>query len=105
FTSSLPAGTYTIRIDAPGFVTSTKQNVTVSSGQASSLEIALDIAAAAAQVDVSASGVGAIAVDPSQNAGAIVLASAELAGLPDDPDDLAAQLTAMAGPSAGPNGA
>ena len=34
-----------------------------------------------------------------------MLSSADTDALPDDPDDLQAQLTAMAGPAAGPNGA
>src|SRR5580704_15615841 len=102
-TVSLPAGQYTVRITAPGFVTTT-QNVTVTSGQASPLDIALDIVSQAAQVDVTAGTVGTVSVDPSQNAGAIVLTEADLDALPDDPDDLEAQLTAMAGPAAGPNG-
>src|ERR1035437_9769099 len=105
YTSSVPPGQYTVRVTAPGFVAATKQNFTVTTGQASALDIALEISVAAAQVDVSASGDSAVAVDPSQNAGALVLATSELAALPDDPDDLAEQLTAMAGPSAGPNGA
>src|SRR6201999_493645 len=49
-------------------------------------------------------GVGTVSVDPSQNAGAIVLNEADLDSLPEDPDDLEAQLEAMAGPAAGPNG-
>ena len=102
-TVSLPAGTYTVRVTAPGFVDTT-QNVTVTSGQASPLDIALDIVSQAAQVDVTAGTVGTVSVDPSQNAGAIVLSEADLDALPDDPDDLEAQLTAMAGPAAGPNG-
>ncbi len=102
-TVSLPAGQYVVRITAPGFMTST-QNVTVTSGQASPLDVALDIVAAAAQVDVTSSNVGQVSVDPSQNAGAIVLSEADMDSLPDDPDDLQAQLEAMAGPAAGPNG-
>lgn len=102
-TLSLPAGQYAVRITAPGFVDAT-QNVTVTSGQASPLDIALDIVSQAAQVDVTAGTVGTVSVDPSQNAGAIVLSEADLDALPDDPDDLEAQLTAMAGPAAGPNG-
>ena len=43
--------------------------------------------------------------DPSNNAGALVLRGADLAALSDDPDDLAEDLQALAGPSAGPNGA
>ena len=103
FTESLPAGQYTVRITAPGFATAT-QLVTVTSGQASPLDVALDIATTAAQVDVTSATAGALSVDPSQNAGAIVLTEADLDALPDDPDDLEAQLTAMAGPAAGPNG-
>jgi hypothetical protein len=102
-TLSLPAGQYSVRISAPGFVDTT-QSVTVTSGQASPLDIALDIVSQAAQVDVTAGTVGTVSVDPSQNAGAIVLSEADLDALPDDPDDLEAQLTAMAGPAAGPNG-
>jgi len=103
-TLSLPPGQYTVRITAPGFVTATQQNVTVTSGQASPLDIALDIATSAAQVDVTSSNAGTVSVDPSQNAGAIVLSEADMDSLPDDPDDLQAQLEAMAGPAAGPNG-
>jgi len=104
YTVSLPPGQYTVRVTAPGFVTTTQQNVAVTSGQASPLDIALDIVAQAAQVDVTSSTVGTVSVDPSQNAGAIVLSEADLDALPDDPDDLQAQLEAMAGPAAGPNG-
>ena len=105
YTISVPPGQYSVQITAPGFVTATKPNIAVNTGQTSSLDIALDIFASASQVDVTASGVGAVSVDPSQNASAIVLSQADTDALPDDPDDLQAQLTAMAGPSAGPNGA
>src|SRR5258708_37032549 len=103
FKEVLAAGVYSVRISAPGFATATQQ-VTVTSGQASPLDVALDIVAAAAEVDVTSASAGAINVDPSQNAGAIVLTEADLDALPDDPDDLEAQLTAMAGPAAGANG-
>ena len=103
YTVSLPPGQYAVRITAPGFVTAA-QNVAVTGGQTSPLDIALQIAASAAQVDVTSGTVGAINVDPSQNAGAIVLSESDLEALPDDPDDLQAQLEAMAGPAAGPNG-
>ena len=43
-------------------------------------------------------------VAPSNNAGAIVISGKELEALPDDPDELQSDLTALAGPSAGPNG-
>src|SRR6201999_84566 len=46
----------------------------------------------------------AVSVDPSQNAGALVLRGTDLQALSDDPDDLQADLQALAGPSAGPSG-
>ncbi|HVV46882.1 MAG TPA: carboxypeptidase regulatory-like domain-containing protein [Bryobacteraceae bacterium] len=105
YTIALPPGQYSVQVSSPGFVTASKPDVAVTNGQATSLDVALEIAVSAAQVDVSASGVGAVAVDPSQNSSAIVLDQSDLSALPDDPDDLAQQLSSMAGPSAGPSGA
>ena len=45
-----------------------------------------------------------MSTDSSNNASALVLKGDDLAALSDDPDDLAADLQALAGPSAGPNG-
>jgi hypothetical protein len=105
YTLTIPPGQYTVDISAPGFVATTQQNVNVSTGQASPLDVALQIPTTSAKVDVTEAAVGAINLDPSANAGAIVLTEADLDALPDDPDDLEAQLTAMAGPAAGPGGA
>ncbi len=46
----------------------------------------------------------ALSTDSSNNASALVLSGDEMEALPDDPDDLQADLQALAGPSAGPNG-
>jgi len=105
FTVAIPPGQYTVRITAPGFVTATQTNVTVGGGQVATVDVTLQIATAAQQVDVSESGVGTVSTDPSSNAAALVLTSSDLDALPDDPDDLQSELTAMAGPAAGPNGA
>jgi hypothetical protein len=105
YTVTIPPGQYTVRVTAPGFVTTTQTNVAATAGQSTALDIALQIAAATQQVDVNEAGVGAVSTDPSSNAGALVLTQTELDALPDDPDDLQTQLTAMAGPAAGPNGA
>src|SRR6185437_4209377 len=64
----------------------------------------LQIATSTLQVDVTAAPTNTVQVDPSENAAAIVLNESSMDQLPDDPDDLQAQLTAMAGPAAGPNG-
>jgi hypothetical protein len=45
-----------------------------------------------------------LSTDPAANAGAIVIKGKDLESLPEDPDELAEALQALAGPSAGPNG-
>ncbi len=45
-----------------------------------------------------------VGTDPSQNASTMVLKDEALDALSDDPDDLQADLAALAGPAVGPNG-
>ena len=52
YTAPLSPGQYTVRVEASGFVTSEQQNVTVSSGQATALDISLQIVPQSQQVDV-----------------------------------------------------
>jgi len=101
----LPIGDYTIKVTAPGFVTAPAQKVTLTAGQTTALDVALQIASAVQQVDVNETGIGTVTPDPSNNATAIVLTHDDLDALPDDPDDLQNQLQAMAGPGAGPDSA
>ena len=105
FTVTVPPGTYSVRADAKGFVTFLQPALTVAAGQVTPLDMALQIAAEAQQVQVSADAAGQVNTDPSQNVGALVLKNEDLENLPDDPDDLQADLLALAGPAAGPNGA
>jgi hypothetical protein len=55
-------------------------------------------------VTVQESSAAMLSTDSSGNASALVLRGDDLQALPDDPDDLAADLQALAGPSAGPSG-
>src|SRR3712207_6137844 len=56
--------------------------------------------------DIGVTGVQtcALPIFEGSSAGAIVLKGKDLEALPDDPDELAAALQALAGPAAGPNG-
>ena len=103
--TNVPAGTYTVRADASGFVTYIKPDFDIPSGQNTSLDIALQIATEAQQVQVTDQSAAQLSVDASANVGAIVLKEEDLEQLPDDPDDLQSDLEALAGPAAGPNGA
>ncbi|HXJ41023.1 MAG TPA: carboxypeptidase regulatory-like domain-containing protein, partial [Bryobacteraceae bacterium] len=104
YTVTIPPGAYAVRADAKGFTTFMQQTLNVPAGQVTALDIALQVAAEAVQVNVADEAAGAVSTDPSQNVGALVLKTEDLEFLPDDPDDLQADLQALAGPAAGPNG-
>jgi len=77
--------------------------VQIIAGQLQQLNIPLTIQIEEQKVEVSDSST-TVGVDPTNNAGAVVLKGADLEALSDDPDELLSDLQALAGPSAGPNG-
>jgi hypothetical protein len=99
----LQPGSYTVRTSRTGFAISTTP-VNVEAGKVASLNIPLKVEASKQEVTVQGEAVGTVSVEASANASQLVLKQAEIDALPDDPDDLAADLQALAGPSAGPNG-
>ncbi|MGA2357031.1 MAG: carboxypeptidase regulatory-like domain-containing protein, partial [Terriglobales bacterium] len=101
--SNLPPGKYTVTANAQGFAVFIQTDVAVNPGQVSQFNIALDINVKQEKVNVEAQG-PTLDVNPANNASAIVLSGKDLDALPDDPDELLADLQALAGPSAGPNG-
>jgi hypothetical protein len=98
----LPPGKYTVRILATGFTLIEKTDVDVPSGRALTMDAKLSVASETQEVTVADSQ--QVQLDPANNAGALVLKEADLDMLSDDPDDLQADLLALAGPAAGPNG-
>jgi hypothetical protein len=99
----LVPGSYVIKTTRRGFAVSSTP-VTVAAGKVSSVTVALKVEASKQEVTVQGETVGTVSVEASANASQLVLKQAEIDALPDDPDDLAADLQALAGPSAGPNG-
>src|SRR6185437_2556299 len=67
-------------------------------------DIELQVASTAQKITVAENPGPAVTTDPSNNASALVMRGSDLDALADDPDDLQADLQALAGPSAGPNG-
>jgi hypothetical protein len=102
---NIPAGTYKITADFTGFVPKTLVTVQVVSGRVVTGNVAMNVQATKQEVTVAGETNSVVSVDPTQNAGALVLRKEELDSLPDDPDDLEQDLQALAGPSAGPGGA
>jgi hypothetical protein len=100
--AGLPAGKYLIRIIAAGFTMLEKPGVDVPAGRPLQFDAKLTVEASKQEVTVS--DTQQVELDPAKNAGALVLKAEDLDMLSDDPDDLQADLLALAGPSAGPNG-
>ena len=101
----LPPGAYTVRVSAKGFALAERSDVAVGSGATQTISFPMSIDSAKQSVTVSDSGQSLrVDVDPATNADALVMRGSDLDALSDDPDDLAADLAALAGPGAGPNG-
>ncbi len=101
--NGLAPGKYTVRVNAAGFAVSENPDVEVASGRGQPFNITLKVTIDVTKVTVSSDTQG-LSTEADNNAGAVVLKGTDLDALPDDPDDLAAALQALAGPSAGPNG-
>src|SRR5580704_1666581 len=99
---NLSPGKYSLSVAAQGFTLYQNDNVMVAD-QPLRLNVAMAIEVETQKVQVSDTA-PTIDVNPSANAGAIVISGKELEALPDDPDELQSDLEALAGPSAGPNG-
>lgn len=102
--NGLQPGSYTVVATREGFAPASS-DVQLAAGAGSTLDLKLGIELHEEVVAVDGSGSG-LSTDPESNASAMVLREADLNTLSDDPDQLAADLAAMAGGSAdGPNGA
>jgi hypothetical protein len=101
--TNLPPGDYTVQSTAPQLVLAQPVKLTIQSG-AQTLNLSLVVNAARQQVTVEDNAGPAVSTDAAGNASAMILRGTDLDALPDDPDDLAEALQALAGPSAGPDG-
>src|SRR5258708_26681322 len=99
----LVPGTYTVKAVAKGFALFTQEDVRIIAGQIQQLNIGLLIQVEEQKVEVTDSTTK-LDVDPSNNAGMVVLQGQDLKALSDAADELQSELQALAGPSAGPNG-
>src|SRR6266849_5183820 len=100
--NGLAPGKYKIHAVATGFAVSPDVDVDVATGRRDPVNLSLKIAAIESQVKVNANA--PLSTDSSNNANQTVISGRDLDALPDEPDELAAALQALAGPSIGPNG-
>jgi hypothetical protein len=101
--TGLAPGQYKVTVQAAGFSTFTSPPVGIAAGQTRQLNVALSIQMAQQEVQVTGDTPG-VSVDPDSNVSAVVLTGKDLDALSDDPDELSNELTALAGPAAGPSG-
>ena len=99
----VPAGTYTVTVTMQGFASFVKQGVKIAAGQSLTLDTQMTIQEQKQEVNVTTSA-AQVSVDADSNASATVLKGKDLDALSDDPDELSSELSALAGPAAGPNG-
>ncbi|HZL53544.1 MAG TPA: carboxypeptidase regulatory-like domain-containing protein, partial [Terracidiphilus sp.] len=103
--TGLAPGSYIAQASVDGFAPFTSPTLTLEAGQSKRVEVSMAIEAEQQSVTVSDDeGAPTVSVDPGSNASAIVLKGKDLDALSDDPDELSNELSALAGPSAGPNG-
>ena len=101
--SGLPPNDYVLNATAPQLGLKAPLRVTVRSSS-QTVNIVLQVFVHTQQVTVDENAKPTVSTDAAANASALVLQGADLDALSDNTDDLAADLQALAGPGAGPNG-
>jgi hypothetical protein len=96
-------GTYSVTATYEGFAPFVSQGIAVTGGQVKRIDITMAIEAAQQTVTVS-DDTPTVSVEADSNANSMVIKGKDLEALSDDPDELSNELSALAGPSAGPNG-
>ncbi|HXQ72448.1 MAG TPA: carboxypeptidase regulatory-like domain-containing protein [Pyrinomonadaceae bacterium] len=97
--AGLTVGSYKLTANAPGFTQTEELPVDVKAGRQSvdvTLKVTIEEQVTVAETPIS--------TEANNNANQTVIGGKDLDALPDDPDELAAALQALAGPSVGPNG-
>ena len=100
--AGIAPGSYAVTASAPALGMPQPRQIILSAGT-QTLDLRLTVVTATAQVNVQ-DNLAAVSTDAANNASATVLTGDDLQSLSDDPEDLQADLEALAGPSAGPGG-
>ncbi|MBV8052996.1 MAG: TonB-dependent receptor [Acidobacteriaceae bacterium] len=103
FFSQLKPGNYTVQASAPDMALNEPILLTLSS-QSEVLNLTLKVQATKQNINVEDESGPKITAENSGNASSVVLQGKDLDALGDSQEDLAADLQALAGPSAGPSG-
>lgn len=94
-------GKYLVTATAEGFAASEGAEVDLNAGQRQTQDLMLRVTF---EEQVTVAAETPLSTDATSNANQTLITGKDLDALPDDPDELAAALQALAGPSVGPNG-
>lgn len=97
-------GAYTVSATYAGLQQEGTKSVTVGAVQGTTADIVMTVQQQRQEVTVTDTTTNTVSTEAANNATALVLRPEDLDALPDDPDDLEADLQALAGPAAGPGG-
>ncbi|MGH9906535.1 MAG: carboxypeptidase-like regulatory domain-containing protein, partial [Pyrinomonadaceae bacterium] len=100
--SGLAPGKAVVFATASGFAPADETEVELVAGKRETLDLTLKVTIEEQKVTVAAET--PLSTDSTNNANQTLITGKDLDALPDDPDELAAALQALAGPSVGPNG-
>jgi hypothetical protein len=101
--SGLAAGEYVVEASAPKLALPKPAKISIKSGL-ETLNLELKVVLPSQHVAVQENAGPTIGTSAGNNASAVVLRGSDLQALADNPEDLATDLQALAGPSAGPSG-
>jgi len=102
--TNLAPGTYAVHAEFAGFAPVSVPSFSVTAAQIKHVEISMSTVVEQQSVTVTDEEAPMVSVEASGNTSSVVLKGNDLDALSDDPDELSNELTALAGPSAGPNG-
>jgi hypothetical protein len=102
--NGLAAGAYLVKATFSGFAPANSPSFQLAAGETKRVDVSLAIVAEQQSVTVTDEEAPTVSVEASGNTSSVVLKDKDLDALSDDPDELSNELTALAGPSAGPNG-
>jgi Carboxypeptidase regulatory-like domain len=103
YSVTIAPGSYTLLVTMKGFASYSMTNLKVPAVASSTVDAQLKIGEETQVINVEANAMQ-LSVDPDSNASAQIITGKDLDALSDDPDELSSELSALAGPSAGPNG-
>jgi hypothetical protein len=101
--AGLATGRYAVSASAPQLTSPKAVVISLRAGN-NVLNLQLNIVAATERLTVTDDNGPSVSTEASSNASATIIAGKDLDALSDDPEDLQADLEALAGPSAGPSG-